>query len=193
MAAYPVNYKFYPSLLNCYDRYEKGLLNEQELINRINRVPVPQTEAQKKGVSFEEAAIKGIDEELFDAGILAKVRALLPRPMVRTQFYCEYQLHNVLLYGYVDVLGKMFAADIKTTSNYRPGCFETNHQNFYLPALRSKGVRSLRYIITDFTEVYQEEYDHNLDFSRQEAQVKSFCDFLETHREQVTDRRIFGF
>ncbi|KAA0990395.1 hypothetical protein [Dyadobacter aurulentus] len=192
MAIHTVSYKFYPSLLNCYDRFEKGFLSEQELINRVNRVPMPQTEAQRKGVIFEDAVIKGIDEEMFDPQILAQVRALLPRPMLRTQFYCEYQLENVLLYGYVDVLGKMFAADIKTTSNYKPDHYAQNHQNFYLPALRSKGVRSLRYIITDFDQVYQEEYDHSIDLSAQEAQIKSFCDFLEMHRTEITDRRIFG-
>ncbi|WP_031528987.1 hypothetical protein [Dyadobacter crusticola] len=187
-----INYKLYPSILNCFDRFEKGHLTEQELIDRINRIPVPQTEAQQRGVSFEEAVIKGTDEEMFDPEVLDKVRALLPRPMLRTQFYCEYQLNNVLLYGYVDVLGKMFAADIKTTSNYKPGQYSQNHQNFYLPALRAKGVRSLRYIITDFQQVYQEDYDHGLDLSLQEMQVKSFCEFLETHREAVTDKRIFG-
>jgi hypothetical protein len=187
-----VNYKLYPSLLNCYDRFEKGYLTEQELINRVNRVPIPQTEAQKKGVSFEDAVIKGIDEEMFDPEILSQVRALLPRPMLRTQFYCEYQLNDVLLYGYVDVLGKMLAVDIKTTSNYKPGNYAVNHQNFYLPALRSKGIRSLRYIITDFTQVYEEEYDHSLDLSLQEMQIKSFCEFLETHRAEITDRRVFG-
>jgi hypothetical protein len=192
MAFNTVNYKLYPSLLNCYDRFEKGYLTEQELIDRINRVPVPQTEAQQKGVSFEEAVIKGLNEETFDPVILAQTRSLLPRPMLRTQFYCEYQLDNVLLYGYVDVLGKMFAADIKTTSNYKPGNYEQNHQNFYLRALKAKGVRSLRYIITDFKEVYQEEYDHSVDLTKQELQIKSFCEFLESHREAVTDRRIFG-
>jgi hypothetical protein len=187
-----VKYKIYPTLLNSYDRFEKGYIDGNELINRINRVPVPQTEAQRKGASFEEAVIKGTDEELFDAGILAQVRALLPRPMMKTQVYCEYQLGNVLLYGYVDVLGRMLAVDIKTTKKYEPGCYAQSHQNFYLPALRSKGIKSLRYIITDFTEVYHEEYDHTLDFSHQEMQINAFCVFLEEHRAMITDRRIFG-
>jgi len=136
--------------------------------------------------------VKGIDEESFDPEILSRVRALLPRPMMKTQFYCEYQLGDVLLYGYVDVLGKLMAVDIKTTSNYIPGCYAVSHQNFYLPALRSKGIRSLRYVITDFKDVYQEEYDQNLDFSTHEAQIASFCQFLEEHRDSISDLRVFG-
>ncbi|MCE6988987.1 hypothetical protein [Dyadobacter sp. CY323] len=192
MSFNPVKYKLYPTLLNVYDRFEKGYINQDELLNRINRVPVSQTAAQRKGASFEEAVIKGIDEEEFDPEILEKVRALLPRPMLKTQFYCEYQVEDVLLYGYVDVLGKLMAVDIKTTNNYIPGCYAISHQNFYLPALRTKGVRNLRYIVTDFKEVYQEDYDHTLDFAHQLNQIKSFCEFLEENREQITDRRIFG-
>ncbi len=188
----PINYRFYPTLLNLFDRYQKGYINDTELLNRVNRVPVPQTLAQAKGASFEEAVIKGTDEEAFDPEILQKVRMLLPRPMLKTQVYCEYQLNDVLLYGYVDVLGKILAVDIKTTSSYQSGCFARSHQNFYLPALRSKGVRTLRYVITDFKDVYQEDYDQSVDFSWQESQIGLFCQFIEKHRSEITDRRIFG-
>lgn len=187
-----VKYKFYPSLLSCFDRFERGYISDHELVDRINRVPVPQTEAQFRGVSFENAVIKGIDEEAFDPDILSRVRSYLPRPMLKTQVYCEYQLNDSLIYGYVDVLGKMLAVDIKTTGNYRPDCFAKSHQNFYLPALRTKGIRSLRYVITDFKDVYLEEYDQMADLTYQEAQITRFCEFLEAHRARITDLRIFG-
>lgn len=163
-----LNYRIYPTLLNLFDRFQKGYVTENELVDRINRLPIPQTEAQAKGSSFEEAVIKGIDEELYDPEILSKVRSLLPRPMLKTQVYCEYRLDDVMLYGYVDVIGKMLAVDIKTTRNYVPGCFAKSHQNFYLPALKSRGIRTLRYVITDFKDVYQEDYDHSIDFSSQQ-------------------------
>ena len=187
-----VKYRLYPTLLNLFDRYQKGKLIEDAFIDRINRVPIPQTGAQAKGASFEEAVIKGTNEELYDPVILQKVRSLLPRPMMKTQVYCEYQFDDILFYGYVDVIGKMLAVDIKTTSRYVPDCFAASHQNFYLPALRSRGIRSLRYVITDFTDVYQENYDQSVNLSFQEAQIKSFCDFLEEHRGRITDKRIFN-
>jgi len=188
----PVNYNLYPTLLNLFDYYQKGYIEKAEFLNRINRVPLPPTESQARGSSFEEAVIKGVNEESFDTEIISKVRALLPRPMLKTQVYCEYQLENVLLYGYIDVIGKTLAVDIKTTNSYQPGRFAHSHQNFYLPALRSKGIRTLRYVITDFQDVYQENYDQTIDFSVQKTQIKLFCNFLEEHREEITDRKIFG-
>lgn len=187
-----INYRFYPTLLNLFDRYQKGYVNEEDFIDRINRIPIPQTEAQFKGSSFEEAVIKGTNEELYDQEILRKVRSLLPRPMVKTQVYCEYQMNDVVLYGYVDVIGKMLAVDIKTTGKYVPGSFAKSHQNFYLPALKSRGIRTLRYVITDFQNVYQEDYDQTIDFSFQQEQIKSFCEFLEENRRRITDKRIFN-
>ena len=187
-----INYRLYPTLLNLFDRYQKGYVNEDDFIDRINRLPIPQTEAQFKGSSFEEAVIKGTNEELYDPEILRKVRSLLPRPMMKTQVYCEYQLNDVVLYGYVDVIGKMLAVDIKTTSKYVPGSFAKSHQNFYLPALKSRGIRTLRYVITDFQNVYQEDYDQTIDFSFQQAQIISFCEFLEENRKRITDKKIFN-
>lgn len=192
MISTSVKYKLYPSLLGCFDRFERGYIGEQELLDRINRVPIPQTDAQSRGVSFEDAVIKGIGEESFDPEILSKVRSYLPRPMLKTQVYCEYQLNDSLIYGYVDVIGKMLAVDIKTTGKYREGCFAKSHQNFYLPALRTKGIRSLRYVITDFQDVYLEEYDQLADLTYQEAQIARFCTFLETSRNRITDLRIFA-
>jgi hypothetical protein len=187
-----IRYRIYPSLLNSYDKYLRGQLDMDVLLDRINRMPVPQTAAQARGVSFEEAVIKGVNEEMFDPYILERVRALLPRPMVKTQVYCEYELGAVLFYGYVDVIGKILAVDIKTTSLYVPDCYSQSHQNLYLPALKSRGIRSLRYVITDFKDVYQEDYGQSVDLSYQQEQIKSFCDFLEEHRKRITDLRIFN-
>lgn len=187
-----IRYRLYPTLLNCYARFEAGKLPQQELLDRINRVPVPQTLAQAKGVSFEEAVIKGTNEEQYDPELVSEVRALLPRPMVATQVFCQYQLGNALIYGYVDVIGRSLAVDIKTTGNYQESRYLADHQNFYLPALKSKGIRNLRYVITDFQNVYQEEYGLSTDFSTQESQLISFCDFLESNRPLIYNAKVFN-
>lgn len=186
-----MKYKVYPTLLNLYARFEKGLVSEQELLDRINRVPVPQTEAQAKGVTFEDAVLKGTGEELFDPDIIIRSRALLPKPVVATQVYCESLIDEVLFYGFVDVLGHTMAVDLKSTATYTAHRFAEDHQNLYLPALCKRSVNTLRYIITDFSDVYTEEYSLDSDFSLQYRQIKAFTDFLETHRERITDRRIF--
>ncbi|WP_273214507.1 hypothetical protein [Runella zeae] len=187
----PIEYRFYPSLLNTYSRFLQGKINKQELIDRINRVPIPQTEAQLRGVSFEDAVLKGIGEDQFDANILAEVRQRLPKPIVQTQVYCQYQINDVLIYGFVDVLGRKDALDLKTTSHYEANRFQQDHQNFYLPALYKRGVKQMRYLITDFAQVYEEVYETSLDFEGQLEEVYSFKSFISEHRDLITDAKIF--
>ncbi len=187
-----ITYRFYPTLLNAFARFNAGKMTEMDLLNIINRVPVPGTPEQERGISFENAVIKGENEESFPAHIISEVRSLLPRPMVATQVYCEYTIDNVQIYGYVDVIGKSLAVDIKTTRHYEADRYVANHQNFYLPALKNRGIRTLRYVITDFEKVYQENYDLNTDFTEQKKEINAFCEFIETHRNEITDRKVFG-
>lgn len=187
-----IRYRFYPSLLNAYGNFQSGKMTGTDLLNVINRIALPVTTEQAKGISFENAVIKGENEEMFPVQIIKEVRALLPRPMVATQVYCEYQFEDVLIYGYVDVIGRSLAVDIKTTRLYKPDLFINSHQNFYLPALKHKGIKILRYAITDFENVYEENYGLQTDFTFQLRQIKSFCQYIEAHREAITDRKIFG-
>lgn len=186
-----MKYKVYPSLLNLFARLEKGLISEEELLNRINRVPIPQTEAQARGVSFESAVLNGTDEDLFDVDIIIRARAQLPKPILNTQFYCQHLIGEVLFYGFVDVVGQTLAVDLKSTKNYSGARFETDHQNLYLLALQKRGIKSLKYVITDFSDLFTEEYDLDTDFSVQMRQIATFVGFLEENRSSITDKRIF--
>ena len=187
-----INYRFYPSLLNIFSRYlHGGNLSAQELIDSINRVPAPTTVAQARGISFEEAIVKGTDEVRFDPDIIKKVRKLLPRPIVDTQVYCQWEIEDVLFYGYVDLIGKFKAVDLKTTSSYQPGRYVHNHQNLYLHALKRKGIKLMEYVITDFKDVYVESYALTHPIERQLEEIRLFKAFLEEHRPLITDKKIF--
>ncbi|CAN5447972.1 hypothetical protein BH09BAC4_BH09BAC4_01630 [soil metagenome] len=187
-----ITYRFYPSLLNVFSRYlQGGNLTVQSLIDSINRVPTPTTAAQERGVSFEEAVVKGTDEERFDPEIIKKVRKLLPRPIVETQVYCQWEIDDVLFYGYVDLIGKFKAVDLKTTASYQPGRFVHNHQNLYLHALKRKGIKLMEYVITDFTDVYVESYTLTHPIDKQLEEIRLLKTFLEEHRPLITDKKIF--
>ncbi len=193
----PINYRFYPSLLNTFSRYARGgNLSAQELIDSINRVPTPTTAAQERGVSFEDAIVKGTDEARFDPQVIAKVRKLLPRPIVGTQVYCQWEIDDVLFYGYVDLIGKFKAVDLKTTASYQPGRYTHNHQNLYLHALKRKGIKLMEYIITEFkpggeAEVHVESYPLTQPIDRQLEEIRLFKAFLDEHRPLITDKKIF--
>ena len=188
----PIQYRFYPSLLNTFSRYmQGGNLSVQQLIDSINRVPTPTTAAQERGTSFEEAVVKGTDEERFNPDIIKRVRKLLPRPIVDTQVYCQLEIEDVLFYGYVDLIGSFKAVDLKTTGNYQPGRFVHNHQNLYLHALKRKGIKLMEYVITDFSDVYVESYSLTHPIDRQVEEIRQFKAFLDEHRALITDKKIF--
>lgn len=187
-----VRYRFYPTLLNVFSRYLRGGgLTLQELLDTINRVPSPTTAAQERGISFEAAVIKGEDEERFDPVILQKVRKLLPRPIVETQVFCQWEIDDVLFYGYVDLIGKFKAVDIKTTGSYQPQRFLFNHQNLYLHALKRRGIKLMEYVITDFRDVYVESYPLTHPIDKQLEEIRQFKQFLEEHKELITDQKVF--
>lgn len=188
----PIQYRFYPSLLNTFSRYmQGGNLSVQQLIDSINRVPTPTTAAQERGTSFEEAVVKGTDEERFSPDIIKRVRKLLPRPIVDTQVYCQLEIEDVLFYGYVDLIGSFKAVDLKTTGSYQPGRFLHNHQNLYLHALKRKGIKLMEYVITDFNDVYVESYSLTHPIDRQVEEIRQFKAFLDEHRPLITDKKIF--
>ena len=187
-----IQYRFYPSLLNTFSRYlQGGNFTQQNLIDSINRVPAPTTAAQERGTSFEEAVIKGTDEERFDPAIIRQVRKLLPRPIVDTQVYCQWEIDDVLFYGYVDLIGKYKAVDLKTTGSYQKDRFLFNHQNLYLHALKRKGIKLMEYVITDFMDVYVESYALTHPIDKQVEEIRLFKTFLEEHRPLITDKKIF--
>ncbi|RRB04922.1 hypothetical protein [Larkinella rosea] len=187
-----IKYRFYPTLLNTFSRYlSGGNFTMQQLLDTINRVQGPATVAQERGVRFEDAVIKGEEEERFNPDILEKFRRHLPRPIVETQVYCQYEIDDVLFYGYVDLIGKFKAVDIKTTASYQHPRFAFNHQNLYLHALKKRGIRLMEYLITDFKEVYVESYSLTHPIEKQLEEIRLFKQFLEEHRELISDPKIF--
>ncbi len=194
-----MQYRLYPTLLNSFtlylqqtrDKAGKIIVDEIEMIERINRVKKPSTQAQQKGMDFERAVILGEDEELFGDGIIDKARALLPEKY-KTQYYVESRYKNALIYGYVDGVGEEVAFDLKSTSYYEPGRFAGNHQNLYLLGLQKLGIEQLDYVITDFKDVYKETYFLNqYDFSPLYHQIELFQSFLEENKKFIRDKKIF--
>lgn len=191
-------YRLYPTLLNSFslhlnqtrDANGKIIVDEIEMIERINRVKKPTTKAQQKGVDFERAVTLGENEELFAEGIIDKARTLIP-DKYKTQFYVESRYKNTQIYGYVDGVGKHVAFDLKSTSYYEPGRFLKNHQNLYLLGLQKFGIEQLDYVITDFVDVYVESYQlSTMDFNPLYEQIEKFTAFLEENKRFIRDKKI---
>lgn len=117
---------------------------------------------------------------------------------------------RVMLYGYVDELIRDKIYDIKTTKSYTFGNYKDYWQRHVYPycLIESKDCTSIKafefsvyqlkgggprspLIKGDFyKEVYDYDHKRSTDYIRQHCE--RFIEFLEEHREMITDKKIFG-
>lgn len=188
-----VKYRLYPTLLDHYSLYLNGSVDEDYMINRINRVrdfDENTLKKMQKGVRFEDAVLKDQTEE-FDPEIIRRVRALLPE-VYKTQVFLQFTLEEIRFYGYADVVGDFRIIDLKSTSRFREEKYLNGFQNLYLFSLKNEGFKTMEYIVYDFNEIHHLVYPlADFNFEPFLEKMKSFTRFLEEHRPQITDTRIF--
>lgn len=103
----------------------------------------------------------------------------------------------VLLYGYIDELMPMSVHDIKTTGKYSAFKFKDHWQHIVYPfCLMQSGnhVTHFEYNVTDFKEIFTELYvfQPERDIPILTKHVEAFIEFLEYHRDLITDKKIFA-
>lgn len=188
---------FYPTLLNEYWRYSKFPTEEniQNLFRKINRIPEtdPAILAKfKRGISFEDAVLKGTPSK-FPLELVAEAKAQLPEHF-QTQKFIEFVHKNIRFYGYADVVGESKVIDLKSTAKHKPGRHDFNFQNLYLFALRSYGFECMEYHICDGRKLYIEKYDLlSYDFEPLLHQMEQFASFLVAHENLVNDKKIIQY
>lgn len=197
------NYRLYPSLLDAFTWYNHSEKEDafQELINKINRAPRETSEAAQKGIDFEKAVVDKVNHNkapLQNEAIVNEFATLLDN--FAFQLFTEANLDTdygtVNMYGYVDAIGKNYAVDIKTTSQYAMPKYLHNTQHLtYMYCLRQQGIKvdTFRYLSTDFNRVFFEDYTYNKNTENHlRAKVHAFIEFLEAHKNLITDKKIFG-
>jgi uncharacterized protein YlaI len=118
------------------------------------------------------------------------------------------QYGDVELYGYIDELRQDKVYDIKTTSNYQYGKFENGWQKDVYPyCLVASGdcdeITEFEYTVFLLKKLkdqpitgtmYRECYSYNHERTRQRLtqMCERFIEWLEAHRDQIKDRKIFG-
>lgn len=204
-------YNFSPSLLNSFSLFlsQEGWEKEgvvipyvtfDDLINSINKVPFATTEAQQRGIDFEDAVIslaKGDETQLLGRtpqyhDCLIKVRDKLPDYFF-AQKAVKRQYNDIMFYGFCDVVGGGRVIDIKTTSQYQFGKFLTSFQNLYLWALEPSGYTTMEYVVVaNLREVYVETYGLDYNFDELLQKMEFFVEFVEQHKNLITNRKIFN-
>ncbi len=190
-----IKYKVYPTLLNAYQSYAVNPSPEAKikLLNRINRVndfDADTLQKFRKGSSFEDAVLKNSSHD-FEQVKVFEMRNMLPQNYISQQLI-KFNHKNIQFYGYADVVGEHKIIDIKTTSKYTASKFESNFQNLYLYGLKDMGFTEMSYFVYDFHKIYVETYLlETYDFEPLLKKMEDFALFLEEHKDQITDSKIF--
>lgn len=138
-----VNY-ITPSLLNSwlYVTHNENA-DIQEFISYLNRETPPGTEAQQRGLDFEDEVYKG-NKPLYNPyveGGLYQVKVSKP-------------YKDIILLGIIDVLQPNNIYDVKTTSRYEVGKYYNTSQHKVYCYIT--GVKNFSYLINE--ECYKEDY-----------------------------------
>ena len=148
----------------------------------------------------------------YDLGLCKEVADALKGAI--SQHRCEAimptKYGDVELYGYADEIVGDEVVDIKTTSRYDFGKYSKGWQRHIYPwCLVQNGevteVKSFEYLVVVWkggtsrtpvlsANIYEEYYTYNHEQSGKAIQqvVERFIEWLETHREQITDKKIFA-
>lgn len=198
-------FKFYATLLDAFKWYQASEKEdaEQELINKINRVPF-QSDAAEKGTRFNnlidclmdgESQISDEFGERLPAGIAELLNGSIKQVFTSTLLQTDYGL--VELYGYIDYIKMDAAIDLKTTKNYELGKYKDSLQKHVYPvSLIDDGndIKTFEFLVTDFSSIYIETYNVNYDESVVilKRVCEHFIEFLRAKKHLITDLKIFN-
>lgn len=209
-----MGYRIYPTLVEQYLNYQAGKYNltEQDVINSINRVERPVSEAAHKGKAYHKLTEnkdklpplrKEENNYFYDVGWWQFKQSPVDEIIeLRSdgihEVYVEKPIDvngiSVLLYGYIDTLKNGNALELKTTGYYRGISFLDSFQK--LVYLYCTNVRKFRFIITDFEFVFFEDYyPYEYLVTDLVYILYDFIQFLENDqiRPHITDKKLFSF
>lgn len=211
-------YKFYATLLDAFNWYQVSECEnaEQELLDKINRVPVTDPKAlerMNRGTALNNLIDTMIrrgfvihDETIvydgfeFKANIVNDIAKKLRGSVI--QYYAETMIHcdgvNVLVYGYIDYILHNKVIDLKTTSNYDLGKYKDSMQMHLYPiALFNKAnviFEEFEFLVVDDENIYSETYPISLIDSNTRLTVvcNQLIKFIESKKHLITDKKIFN-
>lgn len=187
-------YRLSASLLDSFDYFlsiedeEQSRQKRDELIAYL-RGEKTTSEAMQKGLDFEQAVMlcamghePDVKDERYKSCVIEIARQV--RGSVY-QYHVERRFDNVILHGYMDFLNRNRVDDLKTTSSYEVGKYRNRSQHrIYLYCLQPEKIVDFRYIITDFRNIYYEDYQWNPSFEDDlRTSINRFFDYLDNDTE----------
>jgi hypothetical protein len=205
-------YRLYATLLDAFAWYKQSESDnaEQELLDKINRVPVTDEKALERMQKGTE--LNNLIDEILATGVMDIAKAapfnsdvvrLLAEYLqgatsqYRTSIVMDIDGIVIELYGVTDYILLNKGIDLKSTGSYELGKYKDSLQRHLYPvALADEGIEidTFEFLVTDFNSVFKEPYKVNLKESRQVLASISLqlIDFIEARRHLITDLKIFG-
>lgn len=193
------NYSIYPTLLDSF-YWAKIKGTWQELLDKINRVEViDYSESALKGMRFEALINNTLDGELFDqqtefdCDLVDRIATMVCNNVGKQKYIeriIKSKYGNIKLYGYVDYAFNDHYIDLKTCEKYKPDKYRNYSQHKFYPFVGYKP--ELTYLITDFKRIYTETYAiTEKTTSELFVEITQLIEWLEVHRSEITDTKIF--
>ncbi len=201
-------YRIYPSLLDGFQYWldsEGG--DDQEMIDKINRVRTPPSDAQLRGSAFEQvmdtyqksvkwATDYRVHDIFVDAPIIKKMVERVQGGVAQVLLSSEVNTSHGLVevYGYADFVRGPEVIDVKTTGNYELGKYLLSHQRpVYLEAVKHMGIHNFTFLVTDFKDVFEESYTRSAeDRERMIVTIDALIQFAEFNKDRITDKKFFA-
>ncbi len=175
------------ALENCVNDLLSGKKIETDFLKKSGSIIKSYvTQAENKKFLVPVETIDFIVERLWGAEMQVFAKADLKTPVGLVE-----------IYGYSDYVLRDTVTDLKgISSQYSWPKYLNNCQHkTYLYCLNENGIKVNRaeYLITDFTNIYVEDYYWCLKMKTELiGDIAQFVAFLETHRDKITNKKIFG-
>ena len=173
-----------------------------ELVDLLieNKVRLSDFPVDKKGNVLFPYEEKGVKKDFpFKPDILRLMTDRLKGsvPQKYTEAVLPTRKGNVLLYGFADEVQRNKVIDIKTTGRYIfPKYLHAWQSKVYPYCLKKQGVYvdTFEYLVTDFRNVFVEEYPYKPERDVLELQrfSEQLIDFIENHKNLITSQKLFN-
>lgn len=182
-----------PSLLDSFQYFlsiedeEKSAIARKELIDGFRGIKTS-SPSMDAGIAFENAvvlAIKGkfqTDDEVYNDCV--KECAEFCKGAIY-QYHVKRELGGFMLHGVIDFLKGNRIIDLKTCRTYELGKYTGRFQHkVYLYCLRHLEIDNFTYLVSDFSDVYREDYVWKQSYADdlREA-ISNFKSYLENDSE----------
>lgn len=197
---------------------DKGTCFNEIIDCIVNKVPFINQDIQIESIKDNNIIVarildddgQAVKEFIYDMTLCRQLASYYKGAL--TQYFCKGIIStaygDVELYGYADVCLQDKVIDIKTTKNYTFGDYENRWQRYVYPYCLTEAGNTINEFSFDVVkwsgggvrnpvlsgDMYEEVYGYNHAVATVKLRniLERFIEWIETKKELITDKKIFG-